>query len=97
MISPRSSKELNNATERHTSPRSVEVFEVEVSATERLRNADNSLLALLGYRAEFKREFSASFELMFLYDMMLIFSIAYRDNSVQLLDYGNNCFCDLDV
>jgi hypothetical protein len=77
MITPRSSKELNDGSERHTSPRSVEVFEAEVSATERFRNADNSLLARLGYRAEFKREFSASFEFISLYDMILIFSTAY--------------------
>jgi hypothetical protein len=74
MVSHRSSKELKNGS---SEPASVEVFEAE-SRTARLRIADDSLLARLGYKAEFRREFSASFTFVSPYsnDSHLLFSLS---------------------
>lgn len=61
-----------------------------------LRHADDALLAKLGYRSEFKREFSVSLlfctcipsEVLLLTDSNVM--LAIRNHRVRLLDYGRS-------
>jgi hypothetical protein len=72
---------------------SVEVREVNMYA------ADDARLAELGYRSEFKREFSVrllTYTSTSKLDWRLLVFAALRDNRVLVLDYGHRGVCVLD-
>jgi hypothetical protein len=63
---------------------------------EGLRREDNVLLARLGYRSEFRREFSVSL----LYDAWSLDTDTeqgYRDCGILLFHHGCHCFCIFDI
>jgi hypothetical protein len=60
------------------------------------RRADNILLAKLGYRSEFKREFSVSL----FYDPCPLDTDtepAHRDCGILLFHHGRRCLCDFHL
>lgn len=64
-----------------------------VKGIEDTRRKDNILLAKLGYRSEFKREFSVSRS----YNAWTLGTDteqAYRDCGILLFHHGRRCFCD---
>ena len=68
----------------------------DAKGIEGTRQADNILLAKLGYRSEFKREFSVSRS----YNACSLDTDteqAYRDRGILLFHHGCRCFCDFDL
>jgi hypothetical protein len=68
----------------------------DTKGIETTRRADNVLLAKLGYRSEFKREFSVSRS----YNARSLDTDtkqAYRDCGVLLFHHGRRCLCDFDL
>jgi hypothetical protein len=76
----------NDVTPVHHDEKGVEI----------IRREDNVLLAKLGYRSEFKREFSVSlFHDAWSLDTDL--EQAHRDRGVLLFHHGRRCICGFDL
>lgn len=58
-----------------------------------LRHADDALLAKLGYKSEFRREFSVSTTCRKVGEIYQRHLSARRDGRIRLLYNGRDCFC----
>ena len=69
----------------------------DVKGIEGVRRADNVLLAKLGYRSEFKREFSVSLCSTMDGRFIPTRNKAYRDSRILLFHHGRYCLCVFDL
>ena len=81
-----------------TSEKQTEVSVNAGSVKGPVRNADDTLLAELGYKAEFKREFSVSHFLpSACVEVKIQFCLDDRDNCFRLLNHGCSGFCGIYI
>jgi hypothetical protein len=70
----------------------------DAKGIEGTRRADNVLLAKLGYRSEFKREFSVSLSMLCsAWPLDTDTEQAYRDCGILLFHHGRCCLCVFDL
>ena len=84
---------VRSASQDHKHDAALEK-ETQRTVLRTLHKADNRLLAELGYKAEFKREFSVRIcSCIHHHEVMLILPIVLRDNCLRFQYNGCNCFC----
>lgn len=59
--------------------------------------SDDALLAKLGYKSEFKREFSVRSSWCLSGSIALIIDEAFRDCVVRIQYHGRHCICDIHI
>jgi hypothetical protein len=70
----------------------------EKAGTNEIRRADDILLARLGYKSEFRREFSVSLTLLVRRGCLILrHGTAYRDGGICLLHNGHHCLSIRDI
>jgi hypothetical protein len=68
------------------------------TGTNEIRHADDILLARLGYKSEFRREFSVSLTLLVRRGRLILqHGTAYRDGGICLLHNGHHCLSNRDI